>query len=424
MGALARRLGFAALLFYGVGDILGAGIYALVGKVIGQAGSGAWLTFVLSAIVAILTGLSYAELTARYPVAAGAAAFVRHAFPGKFVATITGVLVGGTGLVSASTVTTAFSGYLHTLVPIPEELAQFFLITGMSFLSFWGIRESSRVNIVLTIIEFSGLLFVIFVGVTLFKPDLIQNFWEQTQTEMDILHVLKGMTIAFFAYIGFEDLCNLAEECKNPTKDLPRAIIIAISIATIIYLSVTLVLQITVAPDLIAISKTPLLLVFQNAGMEWVLRYFSIIAILAISNTGLINLIMSSRLMYGMANESLLPPLFNRVHPKRQTPWVGVFVAYLLVLILVYTGSVKVLAQTSSFLILIVFFWVHLSLIRIKIKKESHTGIRFPIIFPILGGLLCLGLMFFFPKEAYLRGLILPAIAILIWLVQVRSTQK
>ncbi|MDX1387004.1 MAG: amino acid permease, partial [bacterium] len=155
---LARRLGFFALCVYGIGDILGAGIYALVGKVVGLAGLGAWATFILAAIVAVVTGLSYAELTARFPVSAGAAAFVRRAFPGRFVATMAGTIVLGTGLASAATVTVAFSDYLQQIVTVPPWLAQITLVAGVSFLSFWGIQESSRVNYILTFVEISGLL--------------------------------------------------------------------------------------------------------------------------------------------------------------------------------------------------------------------------------------------------------------------------
>lgn len=422
---LARRLGFAALIIYGIGDILGAGIYALVGKVIGLAGPGAWLTFVMSAVVAIITGLSYAELTARYPVSAGAAAFVRRAFPGRFIATVTGVIVLGTGLASAATVTVAFSHYLQGIMPIPAPLAQVILIGGISFLSFWGIHESSQVNIFLTFVEVSGLLAVILVGASLITGTSWDQFLQTSQTGIHFPAVLSGVTIAFYAYIGFEDLANLAEECINPKRDLPRAILIAISVTTVVYLLVTLVLQITIPETIIAASDTPLLLVFEKAGMGWMLKYFSIVAILAITNTGLINLIMASRLMYGMAHEGLLPKPIGKVHHRRRTPWVGVLIALIGVLLLVFTGGLKVLAQTTSLLIIVVFLMVHLSLIQIKSRLNiPHDGIQFPILFPILGALSCLVILSQFPAAAYLRSLLVVGIGVFLWGVQFKRKEK
>ncbi|MCC6271962.1 MAG: amino acid permease, partial [Deltaproteobacteria bacterium] len=255
---LARRLGFFALIVYGIGDILGAGIYALVGKVIGISGAAAWATFLIAALAAVLTGLSYAELSARFPVAGGAAAFVRRAFPGKLPATLIGVFVLGTGLVSAATVTTAFAGYLQQLIPFPEWPAQLLLVAGMSFLSFWGIQESSRVNFVLTAVEVGGLIAVIALGLAMMSGGAVQNFAAAARADFEWSAVLGGVTIAFYAYIGFEDLSNLAEEAKDPKRDLPRAILIAISVSTVVYILVTLALLIHVPKAEIAASKTPL----------------------------------------------------------------------------------------------------------------------------------------------------------------------
>lgn len=417
---LARRLGLAALIIYGIGDILGAGIYALVGKVIGLAGAGAWATFILAAVVAVITGISYAELTSRYPVSAGAAAYVRRAFPGRFVATVAGVLVLGTGLASAATVTVAFSGYLSQLAPIPPWLAQVFLVSAMSFLSFWGIQEASVVNILLTFVEFSGLVLVILVGASLTTGASWHHFLTLNREQWHFPAVMSGITIAFYAYIGFEDLANMAEECKNPKRDLPRAILTAIGVSTVLYLLVTLALLLNVPMDEIALSETPLLLVFEKAGFHWFLDSFSVVAILAITNTGLINLIMASRLMYGMAQEGLLPRAMGAIHAGRRTPWIGVVTAWTLVILLVFTGSLKILAQTTSLLIIVVFFLIHLSLIKVKGEKRPHDGIQFPIVFPILGALFCLLILTQFPWQVYLRSTLLVGIALAVWALQLK----
>lgn len=419
MTKLARHLTLGALIIYGVGDILGAGIYALVGKIIGIAGSGAWMTFLLAAVLALITGLSYAELTARYPVSAGAAVFVRRAFPGKLIATLAGVIVLGTGLASAATVAVAFGQYLSQLIPIPEFLSQLLLVFGISFLSYWGIQESSRVNIFLTFVEVSGLLLVIIVGA---------YFWFQNSEIPSPIHtelpwewksIVAGVTLAFYAYIGFEDLANLAEECRNPQKDLPKAILIAISITTAIYILVTVILMVVIPIEEIQQSPTPLLLVFQKTGIENIESYFTLVALLAIMNTGLINIIMASRLMYGMAEEKLLPEILGKIHEKRQTPWIAVITALLVVLLLVFTGGLKILAQTTSLLIIVVFCLVHLSLIKIKLKNVPFDGIQFPIIFPIIGVFLSIAtLTQFHDPLVWLRSLIVISVGLLVWFLQ------
>ncbi len=421
MTKLARKLGFLALIFYGIGDILGAGIYALVGKVIATAGDEAWLSFTLSGIIALLTGLSYAELSSRIPVSAGAAAFVNRAFPGRLMATLSGIFVLGTGLASSATVTIAFSGYLAQLISVPEFFAQILLIFSLSFLSFWGIHHSSRVNVVLTLIEVSGLLLVLAVGFYFLSPSLLENFWQSQGGPYEITPILSGVTLAFFAFVGFEDLCNLADESKKPEKDIPRAILISLSFATVIYILITLLLQIHLPKEEITHSATPLLLIFEKYGFAWVAKYFSIIAILAISNTGLANLIMASRLLYGMSEESLIPKVFGKVHSKRKTPWLSIAIVFGLVLLLVLTGSVRLLAQTTSLLVLVVFTLVHLSLIKLKYKKETHTGFQIPIVFPALGLIGSAFLVFQYPLQVYLRFLIFLGVGLLVWFFQKRN---
>lgn len=418
--SLARRLTLTALIIYGIGDILGAGIYALVGKVIEISGDQAWLTFLLSAALAVITGLSYAELASRFPVAAGAAAFVKRAFPGRLMATVAGVFVLGTGLSSAATVTTAFSGYLKEVVAIPAAVAQVTLVSLLSFLNFWGIRESSRVNMVLTAVEATGLLLAIAAGIISLDAVSLDAFlagvgkgWSSS--------IFYGITIAFFAYIGFEDLCNLAEEAHQPSRDVPRAILVAIGISTAFYLLVILALQINIPKELIAQSPTPLLLLLEKAQFTAVLNAFAFIAMMAIANTGLINLIMASRLMYGMANEGLLPTALGTVHAQRQTPWVGILIAYALVLMLIFTGGLKLLAQMTSLLVITVFLLVHVSLLRIKWLAPKRHGMRVHGAFPCLGALGCAGMMTFYPPEVFLRIGVLLAAGLAIWFVQRRS---
>ena len=427
---LARRLGFGALIIYGIGDLLGAGIYTAIGKVVQQSGTSTWLTYILAAVLAAITGLSYAEMTARFPVSAGAAAFVRRAIPGKFVATVTGIMVLGTGLVSASVVVNGFIGYITPFTDIPIPILKLLMLSAISFLSFWGIQESSRANMVLTFVEMSGLLIVIFVGFFFFSPNAVEQFLDRAQNDFAFSGVVSGITIAFYAYIGFEDLVNLAEECKNPQRDLPRAILIAILVSTVLYILATLVLLLNVPIDKIMQStngnnKTQaLLLVFEEANIFWFTRYFSIIAILAITNTGLINLIMASRLMYGMSQEALLPRFLAKVHPKRQTPYLAVITAFIAVAILVFSGTLGVLIKTTNLLIIMVFSMVHISLIIVRVRGHQHTGIRFPLFVPIIGLMLSLAILTQFSIEIWLRSSIILGLGIVIWGIQRYRTSE
>ena len=412
---LARRLGFVSLLIYGIGNILGAGIYALVGKVAEVSSHGIWLIFLLAALMALLTGISYAELSSRSPVAAGAVAFVKRAFQSPMVATLTGVFVLGTGLASAATITVAFSAYLQKLIIINDALAKIILVSSLCFLSFWGIKESSRVNILFTFIEVCGLIAVIVVGVKLINLPILEQFSQSPLQGLQLNQIGIGMALAFYAYIGFEDLSNLAEESKNPSRDIPRVILISIVVSTVLYTLVALCLVLNVPPQLIHQSTTPLLLVFQQAGIANINTYFSLVALLAISNTGLINLIMASRLLYGMSEENLLPAWIGKVHPTRQTPWVAVLLTYGFVILLVFTGGIKILAQTTSLMITTVFLMVHLSLIKLKLKKAPPAPTQFPILFPLLGAASCIALLTQFPWQAFARSLIFLAIGMGIW---------
>lgn len=415
---LLRHLGFFSLIVYGLGDILGAGIYSLVGKVVGIAGPQAWMSFVLAAVTALITGLSYAECAARFPVAAGAAAFVKRAFNNNLLGTVMGVVVLGTGLASAATITVAFTGYFTKIWALPPVVVHIIFVVALSFLSFWGILLSSRVNMLLTLVEFSGLVAVIVVGFKLVDVSSLSTFWQNSVHGGNLSAVLTGVTVAFFAYIGFEDLCNLASEAKDPAKDIPRAILIGIIVSTILYLLVTIVLQLSVPAAKIATSEVPLLLIFEQAGLLFVVHSFAFIAMLAVGNTGLANAIMASRLLYGMTEEGLLPAYVGKVHTRRHTPWVAILITALSIYLLVFTGGLKELAQTTSLLIFLVFFAVHVSLFFIKWRHVSHDGFKIPIIIPVIGGALCLMTIFRYPAGVYARTIIILCVGIFLWACQ------
>ena len=419
---LKRTLGMTAITVYAVGDILGAGIYALVGKVAGSAGSSAWLSFVVAALLASLTGLTYAELVGRYPVAAGAAAYCKRAFRLPWLAFVVGILVLVSGITSAAAVSHAFVGYLDTFVVLPGFAASLGLLALMTLISFLGIEESARVNFVLTAAEFSGLVLVLVVGIAFASGQPGEVVAERVTPDLDLGGILAGVTVAFFAYIGFEDTVNVAEEVKDVQRVLPRAILIAIAVTSVLYLGVVLVALMAVPPDRLGQSDAPLLEVLDAAGVQVPGGAFSLIALLAITNTGLLNLIMASRMGYGMAREGLLPGVLARVHPERRTPWVAVLAAFVLAAALALSGGTRVLAQTTSLLLLLVFTLLHVALLVVKRRERGHPhdGFVTPFWTPILGALLCGAMTLQYPTEVYLRAAAVLAGALVLYLVQRR----
>lgn len=419
--ALKRALGPVAITLYAVGDILGAGIYALVGKVAGVAGSAAWLSFAVAAALAVLTGFTYAELSSRHPVAAGAAAYCRRAFPHPAVAFLVGMFVLASGITSAATVSLAFSGYLAPFVTVPPLAGSVTLLGLMTWISYRGIEESSHVNIVLTLAEVSGLVLVLVVGLVYasgLEPSLrVERITPQAGVGATVGPVLGGATLAFYSYIGFEDTANVAEEVRDARRVLPRAILGAIGISCLIYVGVTLAALMTLPADRLAQSDAPLLDVLRAAGIEPPGGAFSIVALLAICNTGLLNLIMASRLSYGMAREGLLPAPLARVHPVRATPWIAVLLAFALAVSLAISGGVQVLAQTTSLLLISVFAVLHVGLLRLKRIEAIVDADVFttPAWTPVLGFVLSVVLASRFPPEAYARLLGVLLVAALLY---------
>lgn len=412
--ALARQLGLGVLIVYGIGDILGAGIYALVGKVADKAGADTPLAFVVSAVIAILTGISYAELAARIPHSAGACAYTGHAFRHPFVPFAVGVLVLMSGVTSAATAALSFQGYLGEFVRLPGLAAPVLLVGALAALNFVGIDHSARTNNVLTAIELSGLVIVIVVGVryasSIHAP---AEMAAALRPDFDGAAIIAGVTLAFYAFVGFEDLVNLAEEARDPVRDIPRALIIAILVSTALYLLVVAVVLWTMTPAEAAASDRPLLAVIQRAGHAVPGPVFALIAIVAISNTALANSIMASRLLFGMARQRLLPAALTTVHPRRLTPWVTILLTAVITLLLVGTGGVTVLAQTTGAILMLVFLCVHLSVIVIRRRDGRATGVfSAPGPIPYAGAAACALLLTQFPAAVHGRIGIIIALSV------------
>ncbi len=411
---LRRSLGFWALVFYGVGDILGAGIYALVGKVAGVAGSASWAAFGVALVVAGLTALTYAELGGRFPRSAGESFFTEQAFGRPALSLLVGWMVLSSGVLSLATVSVAFGGYMTGLVPgLPPSATVVGILLLLAAINFRGMRESSTSNIIATMVELTGLLIVLVAGALFLgrSPDagVLQTI--EAGRAVGWREITSGAALGFFAFIGFEDMVNVAEEVKDPERNMPRAILIALCVTGVIYLLVVLVATSVVAPDALAASDAPLLYVVQRATDVVPDRLFTLIALFAVANTGLLNFIMASRLIYGMSRQGLLPTALGTVHPRRRTPHLAVLTVLAVALALALSGTLTYLAGTTSLLLLLVFFMVNVSLIVIKRRKRraSRTFCA-PRWVPLVGALSCLGLMPFVPRSSLLTAAIIVAL--------------
>lgn len=432
---LVRVMGFWMLTAYGVGDILGAGIYALVGKVAGVAGSLSWLSFLVAGTVAGLSGLSYAELGSRFPYSGGEAYFVQQALGRPKLSFLTGWLVFCSGVVSMATIARAFAGYATHLVPeIPESLAVVMLVSLLAAITFVGIRISSTANAVCTIIEATGLLLVVGSALVWLCGDsgVDELATRETLTSVaganvvgpGFVSVLQGAALAFFAFIGFEDMVNVAEEVRDPKRTLPRALLTALVASSMIYVLVVLVATTVIPASLLAESDAPLLTVMETSWPQFPLVVFSIIALFAVANTGLANFVTASRLVFGMSEQNLLPRWLGWINPKTHTPDYAIAACFVVGLLLALSGSLSQLAGATSFLILVIFSLMNVSLILIRRRDGDSNGFRAPSATPYVALACCMALLRFVSREAATTALVIIAVGALFACGQKRTSES
>ncbi|GAA1540980.1 APC family permease [Actinomadura kijaniata] len=422
-GGLRRVVGRRTLLLFVIGDILGAGIYALVGKVSGEVGGAVWLPFLVAFVLAALTATAYAELVGKYPQAAGAALYVNRAFGVPFVTFVVAFAVMMSGVTSASAAARAFGGdYLAEFVSLPTLVGALAFLAVVTLVNLAGISESIKVNVALTLVEASGLLVIIVIGVFALvggdgEPSRALEFHPGGGA---FLGVVGGTALAFYALLGFEDSVNLAEEAKDPERDFPVALFGGLAVAVVIYGAVAFTATMLVDARTLQSSTGPLLEVVKVAGLDFPPKLFALIALLAVGNTALINMIMASRLVYGMARERIVPPPLGAVHPTRRTPWVAIAFTVALAVALVATGDVGGLADTTVLLLLCVFALVNVCVLVLRRERVEHRHFRAPTWMPVLGAASCLFLTLPITGrdgEVYLRALVLLAIGLVLWLV-------
>jgi len=413
----------AMLTVFVIGDVLGAGIYALVGEVAGKVGGAIWTSFLAAGILAAFTATAYAELVTKYPQAAGAALYTHKAFKRPFVTFLVAFAVMCSGVASAATLATAFGGdYLSEFVTVPKLVVAAVFIGVLAFINFRGIKESVTLNLGLTAIELTGLLLVTAIGLAFLldgggDPGRALEF---KAGEAVPLAILSGASLAFFALIGFEDSVNVAEETKNPSRVFPPALFAGLGIALAVYILVTLIAGMAVPVDTLSESDGPLLEVVQLGPLAMNTKVFSAIALFALTNGALINMIMASRLVYGMAAQGIVPRAMGRVNKERRTPWVAIVFVAALAFCLVALGDLESLADTTVLLLLMVFVCVNVAVLILRREPVDHDHWHAPTALPVLGAIACLGLIVQKAVEdavifAYAGGLL--ALGVLLWLV-------
>ena len=393
---LKRNVTLPMLVFYGLGNIFGAGIYVLIGEMAGLAGIYIPLSFLLACIVVSFTALTYAELSARYPVSAGEAVYINAGFNNPVFATFIGLSIALTGILSSATILDGFNGYLSTFIHTPEIITSLIVVMLISAIAIWGITQSIAVTALLTLIETLGLAMIIFVGFEYVSWDIHTLVSFTPPIEFSALNaIILGAFLAFYAFIGFEDMVNIAEEVKNPTKTMPKAIIITLIIATLFYIAIAIISISVVPVNELAHSKAPLAKVYETATHSKA-TILSVIALFAVINGALIQIIMVSRIFYGMSTQGWLPGFLSVVHPKTRTPINATIFAGLLVYLLATAFPILTLAQSTSFLIFIIFTLVNISLIKIKLKDPHPQDTKtYPMIIPVIAIILNLTLLGF-----------------------------
>jgi APA family basic amino acid/polyamine antiporter len=397
--ALARKITLPLLLFYGLGNILGAGIYVLVGEVSNIAGMYAPYSFLVALFIVSFTALSYSELAARFPDSAGVALYVRKGLRSIPFSVIVGLSVALAGLVSAATISRGFTGYLAELIHVGEFTALFGLIALLGLVAAWGISESVTIAVLMTLVEIGGLGLILWIGAPAVAtlPERLSEMLPPF--EWDVWHtVFLGGFLAFYAFLGFEDMVNIAEEVKEPSTTFPKAMLAALTIATLLYLSVSLVSVLLLTPAELAATEAPFATMYSQATGEkaTIITYISMVAII---NGALIQIIMASRMLYGISKRGWLPTPLAYVNTKTQTPVVATLVVTLVTLAFALWLPLVTLANLTSSIVLVVFTIVNISLVRVKLRDPSPAGIRtVPIWIPATGAffnVLFLGMQLF-----------------------------
>lgn len=401
-----------------LGDVLGAGIYALMGVLAGKVGGALWAPLLLALLLALLTAGSYAELVTKYPRAGGAAVFAERAYHLPVVSFLVGFAMLAAGITSAAGLSLAFAGdYLATFVNVPRVPAAMAFLLLVACINARGIKESLGANLVMTVIELTGLVIVVTAGVMM---------WSEGRADMarltafpaganPALATLSGAVIAYYAFVGFETSANVAEEIKDPSRVYPRALFGSLCVAGIVYVMVGMASSVALPTAELAASTGPLLAVVKASGMGVPSWIFSLIALIAVANGALLTMIMASRLAYGMAHQGLLPASLGRILPQRRTPWVAIVATTVAALALTALGNLQALAEVVVLLLLFVFISTNLAVLVLRRDAVAHPHFRVWRFVPVLGIASCVLLLTQLSAQVWGLGAVFVAIGVALY---------
>ncbi len=390
--SLKRSLSLPLLIFYGVGTMLGLGIYIFIGQVIGEAGMLTPFSFIVAAVVALFSGLSFGELAGRIPKSAGEMNFVNRAFNLRWLSALIGWLIVLSGIVSTATAVNGYVGYVHVFAEIPPWIVMVGVIVFLGGIAAWGITESAVTMMIITILDVCALIFIIFLTGDLLST-LPQHVNEMIPTfsMADWSALVSAAFLAFYTFIGFEDMVNVSEEVENPGRNMPRGIWISLVIVGIIYLFVSTIA--VLAPVALADSEAPIAALLKAEAPGFA-KIVTVVPLITIVNGVLAQIVMGSRVLYGMAEKNMAPKVFYRVNPKTRTPlWSTLFMA-VIIIALALSFSLAALGKASVYILIVVFILCNLSLVVIKKRNPNPEGVRiYPMAIPVIGFLLSLGIL-------------------------------
>lgn len=417
---LKKELSLLEITLVGIGNILGAGIYVLMGKAAGLAGNMVWFSFLFAGVAASLSALSYMELSSMYPRAGAEYEFAKRAF-GERVGLFVGLLVVYFVILTSSAVALGFGRYFSNLFGGGSLIGAVSLFIVLSLIMVYGIKESARLAGIITLIELSGLLIIIYVGIPYVGK---VNYFEAP----NLSGVFEASALIFFAFLGFEDIVRLSQETKDAEKTTPRALLIAIFFTVFIYICVALSAVSVLDFQVLGLSGVPLADVAAVAFGDKAFVLLSWIALFSTMNTVLVVMLGGSRIVYGMAQAGSLPRSFSKIHSRYQTPWAAIFGVACLSILFVLFRDITTVANISNFMIFIVFFMVNISLIKLRYSDhERRRPFKVPFSigrFPLLPSLGALSSVFLFSQlnaEVITYGLVLVGISILIVLLKTRK---
>lgn len=422
---LSRSVSGKLLYLFILGDVLGAGVYALVGEQAGEVGGAVWLPLLVALGLALLTAGSYAELVTKYPRAGGAAVFAERAYKQPVVSFLVGFSMLAAGVTSAAGLSLAFAGdYFGAFVDAPQRLVAVLFLVAVAALNMRGIRESLGANVAMTIIEVGGLVTVVVLALVVLgrgegEPGRVTQLAEGVSPGTA---VLGAAVLAYYSFVGFETSANVVEEVKDVRRVYPRALFGALITAGVVYVLVSVAAVIVVDPETLAGSSGPLLEVVSAAGVVPE-QVFSLVALIAVANGALLTMIMSSRLAYGMAEQGLLPAALGRVLPRRRTPWVAIVATTVVAMALVFTGDLAALAETVVLLLLLVFLSTNVSVLVLRRDTVERPHFRVLSVVPVLGAASCVLLLTQQDGATWLRAGVLLATGVVLYVVM-RFTRR